>query len=316
MITEAGPRPSFKPANWPGWVAVGLIRAVGALPRRVALAAVPALGFVLRNTLSRRRRIAERNIERCFPDWSAERRSALLRANFQALARAVFEIAWSWTWSERRFADMGRVEGIEAAAAHLASGRGVLMVTAHLSCLEIGGRLLARALPSAGIYRPLRSEVLEWFQNRARLTYGKAMISKRAMRDAIRYLKRGGLIWYAPDQDFGPDQSVFAPFFGIPTATLLATHRLARMTGCAVIPMFPGYDDATGRYTVRILPEIEGFARMAPEEALKRLNAIMEAHIRAVPEQYWWIHRRFKSRPEGAPGFYERSSGHGGERSV
>ncbi|MEJ8568735.1 LpxL/LpxP family acyltransferase [Elongatibacter sediminis] len=304
-MTEAGKRPSFRPGNWPGWLAVGLIGLVGRLPRRLALVLSRPLAGLIHFGMKRRRGIAERNIRRCYPDWSPAQRETLVRENFRALARAVFEIAWSWTWSDRRFAGLGRVEGGGAVATILEQGRGVLMVTAHLSCLEIGGRLLARELPAAGIYRPLRSEVLEWFQNRSRLAYGKAMISKRSMRDAIRYLRRGGLVWYAPDQDFGPEQSVFAPFFGIPTATLVATHRLARLTGCAVVPMFPAYDERSRTYTVRILPELDGFADQSPEAALGRLNAIMEAHVRTVPEQYWWIHRRFKSRPAGEAPFYE-----------
>lgn len=304
MITDAGKRPSFRPAHWPGWLLAGLIVLAGCVPRRVALALSWPLGGLLRATMRRRRAIAERNLERCFPDWTPAQRNAVLRDCFRALARTLFEIAWCWTWPERRFRALGRVDGQEQVAALLRAGRGVLMVTAHLTCLEIGGRLLASALPAAGIYRPLRNPVLEWFQNRGRLRYGKAMISKRAMREAIRYLRSGGLLWYAPDQDFGAAQSVFAPFFGIPTATLLATHRLARATGCAVVPMFPAYDAASHTYSVRILPALQDFPGPDPVADLTRLNAIMEAHIRSVPEQYWWIHRRFKTRPAGLAPFY------------
>lgn len=277
---------------------------LGKMPQRAGLLLSVPLAGMMRHGMKRRRRIAQRNIERCFPQNTRAENEAILKGCFRSLARAIFEIAWSWSASAARMRRMGHVEGMENLQAAAAGGRGVLMVTGHISCLEIGGRILAMALPVAGIYRPLKSAVLEWYQNRSRLSYGEAMISKRDMRSAIRRLKKGGMVWYAPDQDFGPGQSVFAPFFGIQTATLLATHRLPALTGCAVVPMFPYYDARRRHYTVRILPALEGFPGPDAAADLARVNAAMETHIRGAPEQYWWIHRRFKSRPDGEAPFY------------
>ena len=306
MLTEAGPRPPLTPRYWIGWLGVSLLWLMGKTPQWLGLALSRPLAGLIRVAMKSRRRIAERNIQRCFPNMSENERQNLVQACFQSLARAVFEIAWSWSASDRRIARMGHVEGLEHVEAARQGGRGVLFVTAHISCLEIGGRLLTAGLgyPISGIYRPLSSPVLEWYQNRSRLSYGEGMISKRDVRSAIRLLRRGDMVWYAPDQDFGPDQSVFAPFFGIQTASLLATHRLAKMTGCAVVPMFPVYDAKTRRYTVRILPAITSFPGENAETDLRQLNAIMEEHIRSAPEQYWWIHRRFKTRPPGEKPFY------------
>jgi KDO2-lipid IV(A) lauroyltransferase len=306
MLTEAGPRPPLTPRFWLGWLGVSFIWLMGKTPQWLGLFLSQPLAVLLRLAMKSRSRIAERNIQRCFPGMPEEQRQVLLRACFQSLARAVFEIAWSWSASDRRIARMGHIEGLEHVETARQGGRGVLFITAHISCLEIGGRLLAGGLeyPISGIYRPLSSPVLEWYQNRSRLSYGDGMISKRDVRSAIRLLRRGGMVWYAPDQDFGPDQSVFAPFFGIQTASLLATHRLAKMTGCAVIPMFPVYDVKTRRYTVHILPVIESLPGEDAETDLAQVNAIMEEHIRSAPEQYWWIHRRFKTRPPGEKPFY------------
>lgn len=304
MMTAPGKKPSLAPRNWPGWAGVGFIWVLGKLPQRVGLWLSVPLAWLLWVSMRRRRRIAQRNIEGCFPSMSEIERRSLVQACFRSLARTLFEIAWSWSASDARIRKLGHVEGLEHYRAACRGGRGVLLVTAHMSCLEIGGRLLGHSLPAAVIYRPLRSPVLEWFQNRARLRYGTAMISKRDTRSAIRMLRDGGAIWYAPDQDFGREQSVFAPFFGIQTATLSATRRLAQMTGCAVLPMFPVYDASTRHYTVRILPALESFPSDAAVMDLGRINHLMETHIRAVPEQYWWIHRRFKTRPEGEPPFY------------
>jgi KDO2-lipid IV(A) lauroyltransferase len=305
MLTEPGPRPPFTPIYWPGWLAVSLLWLLGKTPQRAGLALASLLSVLMRWAMRRRRRIAERNIERCFPEMSGQERDRLVKACFRAVARMVFETAWSWSAPERRLQRMGRVEGLEHVEAARHGGRGVLFVTAHMTNLELGARLLATALRFAAIYRPLRSPVLEWYQNRSRLSYGEAVISKRDMRSAIRLLRRGGMIWYAPDQDFGREQSVFAPFFGIQTATLSATHRLAQLTGCAVVPMFPRYDEASRCYLVRILPALEDFPGPDAVVDLARVNAIMEEHIRSTPEQYWWIHRRFKTRPEADPAFYD-----------
>jgi len=221
------------------------------------------------------------------------------------VARSLFEAAWSWSAAARRIQRMGRVEGLEHLEAARQSGRGVMLVTAHVTCLEIGARVLAERVPIAAVYRPLKSPVLEWYQNRSRLAYGEAVIGKREVRDAVKLLRRGGLVWYAPDQDFGPGQSLFVPFFGIPAATLLATHRLARLTGCSVVPMFPVYDAQKRHYTVHIQPALESFPGPDAGADLARINALMEAHIRSAPEQYWWIHRRFKTRPGGEAPFYD-----------
>ena len=263
------------------------------------------LSTIMWHALKGRRKIAQRNIERCFPERSAAGQQAILKGCFRSLARTVFEIAWSWSASAARIERMGSIEGIENFYAASESGRGVLMVTAHSTCLEIGARIMAMTIRSSGIYRPLKSPVLEWYQNRSRLSYGEAMISKRETRRAIRMLKEGAVVWYAPDQDFGPAQSVFVPFFGIQAATLLATHRLPQLTGCAIVPMYPYYDARRRHYTVRILPALEGYPGEDAVADLTRVNAALEAEVRKVPEQYWWIHRRFKTRPDGEAPFYQ-----------
>jgi len=304
----APPRPPCTLRNLPVWLVVGLLWLLGKTPQWLALALAVPLAALMRIVMRRRCKIAQRNIERCFPALSAAGRDRLVRDSFRALARAVFEITWAWSASDAVMQGMCRSEGLENVDAARARGRGVLLVTAHLSCLEIGARFMALSLgperPASGIYRPLRNPVLEWYQNHGRALYAASMISKREMRAAIRLLRSGGLVWYAPDQDFGREQSIFVPFFGIQTATLLATHRLPLMTGCAVVPMFPVYDEAERCYTIKFLPALESFPGPDARADLARVNAIMEQQIRSAPQQYWWIHRRFKTRPEGEEGFY------------
>lgn len=305
MITEAGKLPSLAPRNWGGWMLVATLWVLGKTPFRLGLWLASPIGALLYRTMKRRGEVARRNIEACFPDLSAKDVDRLLRENFRALARTVFETAWCWGMSRRRFRRHVRVEGLEHLLDAEEAGSGVLLFTAHVTCLEIGGRLSCEAALVAGVYRPLGNEVLEWYQNRGRLAYAQAMVSKREIRSAVRYLRGGGILWYAPDQDFGPAQSIFVPFFGIQTATLEATHKLIRLTGCAVVPMFPEFRAEEKRYLLRIHPALESLPSDDARADLARLNAEMEAHVRRVPEQYWWIHRRFKTRPEGEAPFYE-----------
>jgi KDO2-lipid IV(A) lauroyltransferase len=131
------------------------------------------------------------------------------------------------------------------------------------------------------------------------------MISKKDVRSAIRLLRKGGLLWTAPDQDFGPGQSSFAPFFGFQTATLLAPRRMAELTGCAVVAMYLVYDAKTRKYNQKISPPLEDFPSEDLLHDLTRINEIMETQIGLAPAQYWWIHRRFKTRPDGEPPFYD-----------
>lgn len=287
---------------------VGLLWLMGRLPMRLGMLLAVPLGNLARLLMKRRREIAQRNLQRCFPDWDDERRDALLKRHFHSLGRMLFETAWSWTVADRRFARFGEIERREYADQALASGKGLLIISAHFTTLEIGGRMAARPFRGVhAIYRPLRNPVIEWYQNRCRKKqYLAGVIPKRDMRSAVRILKQGGIIWTAPDQDFGASLSGFAPFFGIETATLLATARLARMTGCKVLPLFPHYDPELRRYRARFYPVLEDFPSGDDRADLARINALIEEQVREVPEQYWWIHRRFKTRPPGEAPFYER----------
>lgn len=305
MITDAGKPPSLAPRNWGGWILAGMLWLLGRFPVRLGLWLSKPLGAALHRLMKRRRAVAQRNIERCFPKLSPQEVNDLVRANFQSLARTMFETAWCWGMSRRKFRRLTRIEGLEHLLDAEESGKGVLLITAHMTCLEIGGRLSCEAAPVVGVYRPLANEVVEWYQNRGRLAYAQGMISKREMRPAIRHLRQGGILWYAPDQDFGANQSLFVPFFGIPTATLEATHKLVTLTDCAVVPMFPAFEPGSRSWVLRIQAALDNFPSGDAHADLARLNAEMEAHVRSVPEQYWWIHRRFKSRPEGEPPFYE-----------
>lgn len=298
-------KPPVGPRHWLSWLAVGLLWLLGRLPHRLGLLLVSPLGPLTYHLMASRRKIAQRNIERCLPELDAAERENILRGCFRSLARMLVETAWCWSGSLQRLTARTHLEGAANLQDAEELGRGVLVLTLHSTCVEIGGFELGLTITGSGIYRPLKNPVIEWYQNRGRLRVAESMIKKNNPRQAIRILKKGGVVWYAPDQDFGADQTAFAPFFGIQAATLLATRRLPELTGCAVVPMFSRYEKDSGMYIVSLYPALENFPSEDVLADLTRINAIMEAQVRKAPEQYWWIHRRFKTRPPGEAPFYD-----------
>jgi Kdo2-lipid IVA lauroyltransferase/acyltransferase len=294
----------LSPRCWPAWLGVGLIRLAVRLPVRTILALGAAFSATVSPLLRERRRVIARNLELCFPGLDPAERRALQRAATREMGRMLGEFALGWFGSDRQL-DRLRVEiqGMSHLADARAAGRGVLLVGGHFSHLELCARLISRKLRIAGMYRTMDSAVFEWVVLRARLRYADAMFDKDELRATVRYLKRGGAIWYAPDQDMRGKDCVFAPFFGIPASTITATHHLARLSGAAVIPFFHRRD-ADGGYIMKLEAPLGDFPGADVEADTARVNAAIEAMVREAPAQYLWAHKRFKTRPPGMPAVY------------
>ena len=262
------------------------------------------VGWLALRLLPDRREAARANLALCMPELDDTQRDALLQANFRDVGIGLFEFARAWWGDATPMRRSARIEGLEILQALQAEGRGVLLVSGHFMTLEMCGRLLCDHFDLAGMYRKHRSPVMEWAVLRGRLRYASAMFGNGDTRAAIRHLKRGGFLWYAPDQDMRGKDTVFAPFFGIPAATITATHQFARMTGCAVVPFFHRREG--GRYILRVAPQLPAFPGEDVVADTGRVNAAIEAMVREAPAQYLWIHRRFKRQPEGAPVRYPR----------
>jgi KDO2-lipid IV(A) lauroyltransferase len=279
------------------WCAIGLLVALGRLPwsmQRLLGRGVGALAYGLAGS---RRHAARVNLRLCFPELGDAARDRLLRESFRDFGIGLFEFARAW-WGDA--APMRRevvIENLDALRALQAEGRGVLMISGHFMTLEMCGRLLCDHVPLAGMYRRYRDPVMEWAVKRGRLRYAAAMFTNEDIRPAMRHLKQGGFLWYAPDQDMRGKDTVFAPFFGVPAATITATHQFARLAGCAVVPFFHRRDGA--RYVLRIGEPLADFPSKDAAADSARVNGAIEAMVREAPSQYLWIHRRFKRRPDG-----------------
>jgi KDO2-lipid IV(A) lauroyltransferase len=195
------------------------------------------------------------------------------------------------------------IEGLHHLEACRAQNRGVLLVGAHFSHLELCARLVSQRICIAGMYRKMDNDVFEWAILRARLRYAETMFAKEELRATVKYLKQGGTLWYAPDQDMRGKDSVFVPFFGIAASTITATHHLARLSGAIVIPFFhKRLDD--GGYAIRLEAPLENFPTDDVTADTALLNVAIERMVREAAAQYLWIHKRFKTRPPGEPPVY------------
>ncbi|MDI9237584.1 LpxL/LpxP family Kdo(2)-lipid IV(A) lauroyl/palmitoleoyl acyltransferase [Lysobacter sp. LF1] len=291
------PPPPFGPRHWPMWIAYGVMCFGARLPWSLQRALGGLTGAFALRVAGARRRAAQINLALCFPEKTPAERERLLRDSFRDFGIGLFEFSRAWWGSAEPMRRTVRIEGLELLDDIRAQGRGVLMVSGHFMTLEMCGRLMCDHLPLAGMYRRHRSPVMEWAVKRGRLRYASAMFTNEEIRAAMRHLKQGGFLWYAPDQDMRGKDTVFAPFFGVPAATITATHQFARLSGCAVVPFFHRREGAD--YVLRVGAPLEDFPSTDAAVDSARVNASIEAMVREAPSQYLWIHRRFKRRPPG-----------------
>lgn len=298
------PPPPLGISTWPGWLLVGIGWLLARLPHRVLTWGGRALGPLLKRLMGRRANIGRRNISACFPQKDTAEVEQLLDQHFRSLGQMLVEIPYSWWGSEKDALCRHRIEGLEAVRSAHAAGKGVVLVSGHFTTIEVGPRLLCMHLPVAAIYRPHSTPLMEHLARKNRLKYGKALFRRKDTREMVRHLKSGGIVWYAPDQDFTHGQCVFAPFFDLDAWTITSTRQLARLSGAAVFFLSVRRVDSGSRYVLQLdpMPEVPGPDHLADCVAF---NQRVEALARQVPEQYLWIHRRFKTRPEGEAPFYD-----------
>ena len=296
MNDAARTPPPLGPRHWPAWLGIGIAALLARLPWSLQRWLGRGIGRLLMGLFGSRRRVAARNIALCFPELDAAAQAELLRESFAELGIGLFEFARAWWGSVAPMRNKVTVEGLEHLEAARAGGRGVIIISGHFVTLELAARLMCAHAPLAGMYRPHDGATMEWAVRRGRLRYAAAMFTREELRPAIRHLKQGGLLWFAPDQDTRRGDSLFVPFFGRPAYSLTSTHQLARLSGAAVLGFaHVRHDD--GSYTLRLSPALEDFPSADATADTARVMATIETMIRAAPTQYLWIHRRFKRQP-------------------
>lgn len=292
------------PRYWFTWFGLGVLWLLVQLPYPVMRRLGAGLGSLSRLFLKRRESIARRNLELCFPAMSHDEREHLIRENFKSIGMALLETGMAWYWPDWRVRKWFDVEGLENLQRAQAQNRGVMVIGVHFMSLELGGRVMGLCQPMMATYRPHNSPLMEWVQTRGRLRSNKEMISRNNLRGLVSALKKGEAVWFAPDQDYGRKGSSFAPFFAVKdVATTNGTFVISRLSKAAMLTVtMIRKSDGTG-YRLFITPEMENY----PQEeiaAAAYINKVIENEIMRAPEQYLWVHRRFKTRPVGEPSLY------------
>ena len=294
------------PRHWPIWLVFGLWRAITALPYPVLLALGKGVGLAIHSFASRRKTIAKRNIEVCFPDQSPAQNAAILRTNFISMGIATMEIGIAWWWSKKRFAKLLQFEGLENFNA--VKDRGVMLLGIHYTTLEVGAAAMSSvASKMDGMYRAHGNPVYNFLQARGRINKGAGdvkLFERRDVRGTMKALKNGRALWYGPDQDYGLGQGLYVPFFGIQAATVYATARFAQKTGAAVVPFSHIRLPGSQGYKITLYPVLESFPVGDDLIDTSRINKLVEEMVLLQPDQYLWVHRRFKNRPEGEVDLY------------
>lgn len=292
------------PRYWPTWLGLGILYFLTKLPYRFQLQIGKNLGYICYYLLKRFRKIAEINLKLCFPELSDLELKNLLKKQFQSLGMGLVESAMAWWMPDHRLDSLVHVQGLEHLQEAIAKKKGVLILSGHFTSLDICGRLFSSIFPMHVVYREQKNQVIDKLLKQHRHFKWMQTIHRHAIRQIIKTLKQNKAIWYAADQDYGPTHSLFAPFFNISTATISTPSRYASRTGAQVVTLFYHRLPKGKGYQITIGPILENFAQGDDYQDTVSFNHLLEQAIRNHPEQYLWIHRRFKTRPQGDPSLY------------
>lgn len=302
-MSEVRPPPRlWWPLHWPTWLGLGLMWLLDKLPWPEKRLLARGLGWFAFHVIGIRRRVVFTNLRLCFPEKSLREITALARAHYDALALGLFEVCAGW-WARSADLPPHRIIGLPHLQNALARGHGALLLTAHFTTLEIGGRFMSAAHPMGGLYRDPNNPVVAHLMRGQRARHMSPAVPFDDLRGLVRGLRGNAAIWYAPDQGKRTKSSEILPFFGVPAITNTATGKIAEMTGAAVVPFF-AKREADHSYTLTILPPLENFPTADAAADAIRINRIIEEHVRLAPEQYFWVHKRFKARGPGHPEVY------------
>lgn len=287
------------PKYWPTWLAIGLLRVIGWLPFSWQLSIGARLGDFAYAFAKSRKHIAKTNIDLCFPALSDADRNQLLKSTFQNNGRGILETAFAWRGAIDALNDRFSFIGLEHLEIAAKEGNGVLLLGMHFSTLDLCGAALGRKVPFDVMYRRnKKNALLESVMRDGRTRNFPNAIERSDIRAVIKALKAGHIVWYGPDQDYGRKHSVFAPFFGIQAASITATARIANITKAPVV-MFQHRRDENDHYIIELSKPLTNFPTGDDAEDATTINQLVETAVEKSPDQYWWVHRRFKTRPLG-----------------
>jgi len=293
------------PRYWLTWFGLGVLFLLVQLPYPVLYRLGVWLGRTSMRFLKRRVSITRRNLQLCFPDLSSEQVEARIVSNFESLGMGLLETGMAWFWSDARVKRWFDVSGLHNLKKAQENNQGVLVIGVHFMSLELGGRAMGLCQPMMAMYRPHNNKAMEFVQTWGRMRSNKAMLDRKDLRGMVHALKKGEAVWFAPDQDYGPRGSVFAPLFAVDeAATTSGTYMLARLAKPALVTVVLVRKPAAKGYDLVIQPALQDYPIDDEMAAAAYMNRVIETEIMRAPDQYLWLHRRFKTRPAGTPSLY------------
>jgi len=302
-MSRASEKPRlWLPQHWPMWLGLGVFRVVSELPWSIQRALARTVGETFYRLIPIRRHVVFVNLRLCFPEKSDAEIKAIARAHYHSLALGLFETCCGW-WADVKRLPSHRIIGAEHLEAAVAKGKGVVLLTAHFTTLELCARMMNEQFDLGCLYRDPNNPVLAAQMRAQRERHVSIAIHFDDLKGLIRALRSGHAIWYAPDQGKRTKLSEILPFFGVPAITNTATGKLAAMTDSPVVPYF-ARREADSSYTLTVLPALQNFPTADANADAVRINQLIEQHIRVAPEQYLWVHKRFKARGAGYPDVY------------
>jgi KDO2-lipid IV(A) lauroyltransferase len=274
------------------------------LPFGVIVAIGNGIGSLLYLVAADRRRVGAVNLKLCFPQMSDQARSSLLKNHFRMFARGLIERSILWWASAERINSLIRVEGIEHFEA--VAGKPSILLTPHFVGMDAGGQWVAQQVDTVCMYANQKNAYMTelLLKKRARFRNQKLYSRQQGLRPIIKGMRAGMPFIYPPDQDQGVKDGVFVPFFGVPAATMTSVSRITQMTGAKVVPSITRVLQGAGGYVLTFYPAWENYPSGDEVADARHMNAFIEQRILEMPEQYFWLHKRFKNRPEGAERYY------------
>jgi len=297
----------LKPKYWPTWIGVLFLRSLALLPYKTGLTFGRFIGICLYYLLPKRRHVTAVNCSLCFPELSSEQQQSFVKDVFKNNAIGLVETAWSYWGNKQLLESKTEYIGFELLDEALKEGRGIILLGAHYSHLDLGGMLFSRyGKPLVSMYRQHNNPLMEKVIREGRASFS-IPVERKQLREIIRQLKKNHIVWYGPDQDLGRKNSVFVPFFSQTAATVTATTKMVRFNNSPILSMQQRRKKDDSGYIIEIAP-VQGFPSGNEEDDARIMNLAVETGIRKAPTQYMWVHKRFKTQPDGDQNLYNNQA--------